>query len=67
MLIYLVTDQKKFSQVEDIEFFNTSQIWGGMFHGEIIIHLSDGVEHFKHGLYDIKHFIQKYGFIISEE
>ena len=67
MLTYVITDQKKFSQVEDIEFTSCGLIWQAQFIGELTIHLSDGTtDHFESRLYWIKEFMEKYGFIISE-
>ena len=67
MLTYLVTDHKKFNEVEDIEIKSWSDIWGGEFNGEIIVYTNDYIDHYAYSTYSIKHFIQKYGFIISEE
>ena len=68
MLTYIVTDQKKFSKVEDIEINTHNLIWAGQFIGDLKIYLENGtVDIFEQRLYSIKHFIEDYGFIISEE
>ena len=68
MLTYVITDHKKFNQVEDIEINTHQLIWAGQFVGDLKIHLDDGTtDIYEQRLYSIKHFIDKYGFIISEE
>lgn len=68
MLTYVITDQNKFSQVDDIEFTSCGLIWAGQFVGELKIHLDDGTtDIYEQRLYSIKEFIDNYGFIISEE
>jgi len=68
MLTYVITDQKKFNIVEDIEINNCSDIWGGHFMAEVVIEIENQpAAIYPYDEYSIKHFIDKYGFIITEE